>query len=84
MPLLFTERYVLTFCTVGLWCLNSVPRPIFRVYVFPLAVMLKPKFRIIHDLKFARAGGHSSVNDNTDFSSAPSCELGHMIWDVFG
>ena len=44
--------------------------------------MLEPKFRIIHDLTFARAGGHSSVNDDTDFSSAPSCELGHVLRDV--
>ena len=50
--------------------------------VSPLAVVLKPKFRIIHDLTFARAGGHSSVNDDTDFSSAPSCELGHVFRDV--
>ena len=47
--------------------------------VSPLAVLLKPKFRIFHDLTFARAGGHSSVNDDTDFSSAPSCELGHVL-----
>ena len=50
--------------------------------VSPLAVVLKPKFRILHDLTFARAGGHSSVNDVTDFSSAPSCELGHVLRDV--
>ena len=50
--------------------------------VSPLAVVLKPKFRIIHDLTFARAGGHSSVNDDTDVSSAPSCELGHVLRDV--
>ena len=40
--------------------------------VSPLAVVLKPKFRIIRDLTFARAGGHSSVNDDTEFSPAPS------------
>ena len=48
--------------------------------VSPLAVV--PEFRIIHDLTFARAGGHSSVNDDADFSSAPSCELGHVLRDV--
>ena len=33
--LLFNKlRYVPTLCTVGLWCFNLVPRPIFRVYVF--------------------------------------------------
>ena len=50
--------------------------------VSPLAVVRTPKFRIIHDLTFARAGGHSSVNDDTDFSSAASCELGHVFRDV--
>ena len=50
--------------------------------VSPLAVVLKPKFRIIHDLTLARAGGHPSVNDDTYFSSAPSCELGHVLQDV--
>ena len=54
--------------------------PGFRVS--PLAVVLEPTFRIIHDLTFARAGDHSSVNDDTDFSSAPSCELGLMLRDV--
>ena len=36
-----------------------------------LAVVLKTKFPIIHDLTFARAGGHSSVNDDTDFPPPP-------------
>ena len=47
----------------------------------PLAVVHN-KFRIIHVIKFSRAGGHSSVNDNTDFPSAPSCELGNVLEDV--
>ena len=50
--------------------------------VSPLVIVLKPKFRIIHDLTFTRAGRHSSVNDDTDFSSAPSCELGHVFRNV--
>ena len=51
--------------------------------VSPLAVVLKPKFRIIHYLTFARAGGYFSVNDDTDFFSAPSCELGNVFRGVF-
>ena len=50
--------------------------------VSPLSVVLKPKFRIIHDLTFARVGSHSSVNGDTDFSSAPSFELGHVFGKV--
>ena len=45
--------------------------------------MLKHKFRIIHDLTFARAGGHFSVSKDIDFSFAPSCELAHGFRDVF-
>ena len=44
--------------------------------------MLKPKFRIIHDLTYARAGVHASVNDDIDFSSAPCGELVHVLRDV--
>ena len=50
--------------------------------VSPWAVVLKPKFRTVHNLTVARAGGHSSVNDDTDFSSALSCELGDVLRDV--
>ena len=39
--------------------------------VLPLAVVFKPTFRIIHDLTFARASGHSSVNDDTYFPPPP-------------
>ena len=49
----------------------------------PLAVVLEPKFRIIHDLTFARDVGRTSVTDDTDFSSAPPCELGHVLRDFF-
>ena len=50
--------------------------------VSPLAVVLEPKFRIIHDLTFARPGGRTSVIDDTGFSSAPPRELGHVLRDV--
>ena len=50
--------------------------------VAPLAVVLEPKFRIVHYLKFARAGEGTSVNDDTMFSSAPTCELGSVLRDV--
>ena len=50
--------------------------------VSPLAVVLEPKFRILHDLTCARAGGHFSAVDDTDFCSAPSNELGHVLRDV--
>ena len=71
-------------CTVGLWCLNYVRRLIFGVQVFRRwpSCLIKPKFRIIHDLTFACAGGHSSVEEDADFSFAPSFELRHVLWDV--
>ena len=47
--------------------------------VSPLAVIPEPKLRIVHDLSFASAGGRTSVNSDTDFSSAPPCELGHVL-----
>ena len=50
--------------------------------VSPLAVVLEPKFRIIDDLTFARAGVGTSVKDETDLPSAPPCELGHVLVDV--
>ena len=67
----------------GLWCLNYVPLLIFGVYVFrhwPSFFSLT--FASFHHLTFARAGGHSSVYDDTVFFSAPSCELGHVLRDV--
>ena len=50
--------------------------------ISPLSVVLEPKFRIIHDLTFARAGGRTSVNVYTDFDSAPPSELGHVLREV--
>ena len=50
--------------------------------VSPLAVIPEPKLRIVHDLPFASAGGRTSVNSDTDFSSAPPCELGHVLREV--
>ena len=52
--------------------------------VSPLVVDLKPKIRIIiPHLTFARPGDYSIGNDYTYFSSAPSCELGHVLRNVF-
>ena len=52
--------------------------------VSPLAVILETKLRIVHDLSFASAGGRTSINSDTDFvfSSAPPCELGHVLREV--
>ena len=50
--------------------------------ISPLSVVLEPKFRIIHDLTFARAGGRTSVNGDTDFDSAPPSELGYVLREV--
>ena len=52
-------------------CKLSSASDIRGLRVSPLSVVLKPMFRIIHDLTFARAGGHSSVNDDTDFPLPP-------------
>ena len=68
----------------GLALVLDLPRvtDVLGLRLSPLAVVLKPKFRIIHDLAFARAGGRSSVNGDIDLSSAPCCELGHVLRDV--
>ena len=50
--------------------------------VSALAVILEPKLRIVGDLSFASAGGRTSVNSDTGFSSAPPCELGHVLREV--
>ena len=50
--------------------------------ISPMAVVLKPKFCIVHDLKFAHAGGRTGVNNDTTFSSAPTCELGSVLRDA--
>ena len=50
--------------------------------ISPMSVVLEPKLRIIHDLTFARAGDRTSVNGDTDFDSAPQCELGHVLREV--
>ena len=55
---------------------------VLRHRIMPLAHVLEPKYRIIRELTFARPGGRTSVNDDTDFSSAPPCELGHVLRDV--
>ena len=50
--------------------------------ISPLSVVLEPKLRNIQDLTFAREGGPTSVNDDTDFDPTPSCELGHVVLHV--
>ena len=47
-----------------------------------LGIVEGRKLRIIHDLTFAGNAYRSSVNDDSDFSGAPSCELGHVFGDV--
>ena len=55
---------------------------VLRLRVSPVAVVLEPPFRIIHDLTFARADDRTCVNDDTDISSALPCERGHVLRDV--
>ena len=83
MPLLFTNKVCADIVpgrtlVFKLSSVSDIP----GLRVSPLAVVINPKFRIIHDLTFARAGSRSSVNGDADFSSAPSCELGHVFKDV--
>ena len=52
------------------------------VRVSPLGAAEGRKLCINHDLTFAGHGYRSSVNDDTDFSAAPPCELGHVFGDV--
>ncbi len=56
-------------------------RDILGLRVSPLGVVPEPKFRIIHGLTFA-AAGRTSVNADTDFSCAPECLLGHVLFDI--
>ena len=56
-------------------------REVLGLRVSPLGVVEEPKFRIIHDLTFASAR-RSSVNDDTDFTQAPECRLGHVLTDI--
>ena len=53
-----------------------------RLRISPLGVVLELKLRNIHDLTFAREGGRTGVNGDTDFDAAPTCELGHVLRDV--
>ena len=55
---------------------------ILGIRISPLSVVLETKYRTIHDLTFARAGGRTSVNGDTDFDSAPPSELGHVLREV--
>ena len=65
------------------WCFDLLSAVIMGLRVSPLAVIPEPKLRIVHDLSFASAGGRTSVNSDTDFSSAPPCELGHVLREAF-
>ena len=51
------------------------------VRVSPLGSVEGRKSRIIHDLTFPGDVCRSSVNDDTDFSAAPPCELGRVFED---
>ena len=55
---------------------------IFSLHVSPLGAVEGRKLRIIHDLTIAGDGYRSNVNDDTDFSAAPPCELGYVFGDV--
>lgn len=46
-----------------------------------LAFVEKPTFRIIYDLS-SQSSRCASVNEDTGFYRAPTCELGHVIRDV--
>ena len=51
--------------------------------VSPLAVMKSStKLRVVHDLTFASGTSTTGVNGDTDFSSAPTCELKHVLRDI--
>ena len=46
--------------------------------------MVSPaKVRIIHDLPFNFRGTAASVNEDTDFESAPAVKLQHVLRDVY-
>ena len=47
-----------------------------------MAVVLKTKFRLVHDPTVARPGGRTSVNNGTNVVSPPSCKLGSGLCDV--
>ena len=51
--------------------------------VSPLAVIKSStKLRVVHDLTFSSSPSTISVNEDTEFSSAPKCELGHVLRDI--
>ena len=51
--------------------------------VSPLAVIKSStKLRVVHDLTFSSGPSTIGVNEDTDFSSAPTCELGHVVRDI--
>ena len=52
------------------------------LHVSPLGAVEGRKLRIIQDLTFVGDGYRSSVNDDTDFSSATPRELGRVFGEV--
>ena len=51
--------------------------------VSPLAVTKSStKLRVVHDLTFSSGPSTIGVNEDTDFSSASTCELGHELRDI--
>ena len=54
-----------------------------RLLVSPLAVIKSStKLCVVHDLTFSSGPSMTGVNEDTDFSSAPACELGHVLRDI--
>ena len=47
--------------------------------ISPLPVVLEHKFRIVHDLTFARVGERTSVNNGYNYLSPPTCEIGSVL-----
>ena len=63
-------------------CMRSSVSDIRGLRVSPPRAVYGRKLRVINDLTFAGDGHRSSVNDDTDFSAVPPCELGHVFGDV--
>ena len=40
------------------------------------------QLRVVHDLTFSSGPSTVGVNEDTEFSSAPKCELGHVLRDI--
>ena len=54
-----------------------------RLLVSPLAVIKSStKLRAVHDLTLSSGPSMTGVNEDSDFSSASTCELGHVLRDI--